>query len=45
MAPNEAKVALEARQVELKEALAKIKGELAEITRQAGEKSFPTAEP
>lgn len=38
MEPGDAKAALEARQAELKEALVKIKGELAEITRQASEK-------
>ena len=41
MAPSEAKAALEARQAELKEALTRVKNELAEITRQASEEPLP----
>jgi hypothetical protein len=44
MAPGEAKAALEARQTELKEAWAKLKCELAELSRQASEGSPSTEE-
>ena len=45
MPAGEAKAALEARQAELREALARVKTELAGITRQASETSDPTPEP
>ena len=45
MPAGEAKAALEARQAELREALTRVKTELAGITRQASETSDPTPEP